>query len=129
MAENGPVYVGVLELLNANLTSEGTVGLVEDVLGGNTELLVGEVAGVGEVEGGRGDDDLAVVVELSGVEVVDDGLDALGRAVPMWLLDSWKWDGGAPRGIAGQLVDHHVHLEVSSDEEFARHDGGVGYVD
>ena len=88
MAENSPVDVGILELLNANLTSEGTVGLVEDVLGGNTELLVGKVAGVGEVEGGRGDDDLAVVVELSGVEVADDGLDALGRAVPMWLLDS-----------------------------------------
>lgn len=103
MAENGPVDLGVLELINANLTSEGTVGLVEDVLGGNAELLVGEIAGVREVEGGRGDDDLGGVVELSGIEVVDDGLDALSRAVPMWLSASCPAGGmeghrGASRG-------------------------------
>lgn len=82
MTNKSPVDVDVLELVNANLASESAIGLVEDILSSNAELLVGELAGEGEVEGRRGDDDLSGGVELSGVEIVNDGLDALNRAVP-----------------------------------------------
>lgn len=40
------------------------------------------LAGQEEVEGGRGDDDFGVGVDLGLVELVDDGLDRLDRAVP-----------------------------------------------
>lgn len=82
MTDDGPVDLGVAQLLDGDLTGEGTVGLVEDVLGGDTDLGVGQLAGQGEVEGGGRDDDLGGLVQLGGVEVVDDGGDALGSAVP-----------------------------------------------
>lgn len=82
MANDDPVDLGVLELLNADLTGEGTVGLVEDILGGDANLGVGEAAGEGEVQGWRGDNDLSGGVELGGIEVVDDTGDALGNTVP-----------------------------------------------
>lgn len=58
VAEDGPGDAGVLELADADLAGEGAVGLVEDVLGGDLDVLAKEVAGEEEVEGGRGDDDL-----------------------------------------------------------------------
>lgn len=82
VTDDGPVDLGVAQLLDGDLTGEGTVGLVEDVLGGDTDLGVGQLAGQGEVEGGGRDDDLGGLVQLGGVEVVDDGGDALGSAVP-----------------------------------------------
>lgn len=41
-----------------------------------------------------------------------------------WLLDGLQvgWRGTA--GHRGAWIDQLVHLEVSSDEELARHDGG-----
>jgi len=83
VAEEGPGDVGVLELLDGDLTGEGTVGLVEDVLGSDLDALAGVLAGEEEVEGGRGDDDLGVGVDLGVVEFVDDVLDRLNGAVPV----------------------------------------------
>lgn len=85
VSKDGPVDLEILELLNADFTSECAVGLVEDVLSSNTELRVGELASERQVEGGRGDDDLGVGVELGGVEVVDDGGDTVSNTVPVWI--------------------------------------------
>lgn len=87
VTDDNPVDLGVAELLNADLTGEGTVGLVEDVLGSNADLGVGQAAGEGEVEGGRRDDDLGVRVELGGVEVLHDAGDALLHTVPEMLVN------------------------------------------
>lgn len=88
VTNDNPVDLGVTELLNADLTGESTVGLVEDVLGSNADLGVGQAAGEGEVEGGRGDDDLGIRVELGGIEVLHDAGDALLHTVPV-LLVNW----------------------------------------
>jgi hypothetical protein len=88
VTDDSPVDVGVLQLLDTDLTGESTVGLVEDVLGSNADLLVGELAGEGEVEGGRSDDNLSGGVELGFVEVLDDVGDALDNTVPGNWLDS-----------------------------------------
>lgn len=90
MANDNPVNLGVLQLLDADLAGESTVGLVEDVLGSNADLGVGQAAGEGEIEGGGRDDDLGVGVELGGVEVVHDVGDALSNTVPVLLVN---WDG------------------------------------
>ena len=87
VADQGPVDLGVLQLLDADLTGESTVGLVEDVLGGDANLGVGELAGQSKVEGGRGDDDLSGVIELGGVEVLHDVGDALNNTVPVILVN------------------------------------------
>lgn len=94
VANDNPVNLGVLQLLDADLAGEGTVGLVEDVLGSDADLGVGQAAGEGEVEGGGRDDDLGVGVELGGVEVVHDVGDALSNTVPVLLVN---WDGLACR--------------------------------
>ena len=83
VSNDGPVDLSIPELLNTNFTSESTVGLVEDVLSGNTNLLIGDLAGKGQVESGRGDDNLGGGVELSRVEVVDDGGDTVSTTVPV----------------------------------------------
>ena len=82
VTDDSPVDLSILELLNTDLSGEGTVGLVVDVLGSNTDLRVGELAGQGEVEGGGRDDDLSGLIELGGIEVVHDVGDALGNTVP-----------------------------------------------
>jgi hypothetical protein len=58
VAEDGPCYAAVLELVNADLAREGAVGLVEDVLGGDFNALAEMFAGKEEVKGWRGDNDL-----------------------------------------------------------------------
>jgi len=83
VAEEGPGDVGVLELGDGDLAGEGAVGLVEDVLGGDLDALAGVLAGEEEVEGGRGDDDLGVGVDLGIVELVDNVGDRLNGAVPV----------------------------------------------
>lgn len=83
VADDSPVNLGIAELLNANLAGESTVGLVVDILGSNTDLGVGELAGQSEVDGGGGDDDLGAVIELGGVEVLHDVGDALSNTVPL----------------------------------------------
>ena len=84
MADDNPVDAGILQLLDTDLTGESTVGLVEDVLGSNTDLGVGQAAGEGEVQSGRRDDNLGGGIELSVVEVLDDVGDALDNTVPMY---------------------------------------------
>jgi hypothetical protein len=64
VAKDGPCDTTVLELLGGDLTGEGTVGLVVDVLGGNLEALAEVLAGQEEVEGRRSDDDLCSVSAL-----------------------------------------------------------------
>lgn len=58
VADEGPGDVGVLELLGGDFTSEGSVGLVEDVLGGDLEARAEVLTGEEEVEEGRCNDDL-----------------------------------------------------------------------
>ena len=58
VAEDGPVDVAVLELLNRDLASVSAVALVEDVLSGDLDVLVQVLADEVEVDGGRRDDDL-----------------------------------------------------------------------
>lgn len=119
VADEGPVDVGVLELLDADLAGERAIGLVEDVLGGNADLVVGELAGEREVEGGRGDDDLGGGVELGGIEVVDDALDALGRAVPGAQQSQW-WDSSRAYCI-GRGVSMEGHSRGTGDQIAAGH--------
>lgn len=61
MADEHPVYAGVLELLGADLAGVGAVALVEDVLGGDGDVLAGDLIGEEEVDGGRSDCDLCMV--------------------------------------------------------------------
>lgn len=82
MSEDSPVDPSFAELLDTDLTGESTVGLVKDVLGGDTNLLIGDFAGKEEVKGGRRDDNLGGGVQGGGVEVLDDGGSALGITVP-----------------------------------------------
>ena len=58
VAEDGPCDAAVLELLSGDLTGEGTVGLVVDVLSGDLEALAKMLAGQEEVERGGSNDDL-----------------------------------------------------------------------
>jgi hypothetical protein len=128
VADNSPVNLSILELLNADFTGESTVGLVEDVLGGNANLGVGSLAGKEEVEGRGGDDDLDGGVELGLIEVLDDGGDGVSDTVPIIaprMLVAVQLQAGMVklrgelRGIGLELI----HLEVTTDEELARHFG------
>lgn len=58
VAEDDPVDVAVLELGDGDLAGEGTVGLVEDVLGGDLDVLAEGLADKREVDGGRRDNNL-----------------------------------------------------------------------
>ena len=84
MSNDGPRDLGILQLGNRDLTGESTVGLVEDVLGGNSNLLlIGDLLGEGQVESRRGDDDLGGLIELGIIEVLDDGGNAICSTVPV----------------------------------------------
>lgn len=83
MSDNGPVNLGILELLHAQFTGESTVGLIVDILGCDRDRRVGEFAGECEVDGGRGNDDLSGGIALGIVDVGDDGLDGVSDSVPV----------------------------------------------
>ena len=51
MPEESPGDVAVSELVNGNLAGEGTIGLVEDVLGCDFDAGIEVLAGEEEVEG------------------------------------------------------------------------------
>lgn len=112
MSNESPVDLEILKLLNADLTGECTIRLVEDVLGSDADVVVGDLAGERQVGSGGRDDDLGVGVELGRVEVVDDGGDAVGNTVPIlcqynpvkWCVMYYSYavnvgDGG----VAGQM--------------------------
>ncbi len=61
VTKQGPGDVGVFKLVDGNFASEGAVGLVEDVLGGDFEAGLEVLAGEEEIERGWGDDDLCFV--------------------------------------------------------------------
>ena len=65
MAEDCPCYAGVFELGDGNFAREGTVRLVEDVLGRYFDAFAEVLAGEEEIEGGRGDDDLCSLESLA----------------------------------------------------------------
>lgn len=83
MTNDGPVDLDITELLNTDLTGESTIGLVEDVLGGDADLLAGGLAGGEQVEGGGRDNHLGGLVQLGGIEVLDDGGNAVRSTVPV----------------------------------------------
>lgn len=62
-----PGDVGLLKLAGRDLTGEGTVGLVEDVLGSDLETRAEVLTGEEKVEGRRGNDDLC---KLSALDLV-----------------------------------------------------------
>ena len=70
VTSQGPGNVGLLELAGRDLTSEGTVGLVEDVLGGNLEAGAEVLTGEEKVEGRRGNDDLYELLALAPVRML-----------------------------------------------------------
>lgn len=61
MTEDGPCDAAVLELLGRDLTSEGTVGLVVDVLSGDLKALAEVLTGQEEVERGGSNDNLCLL--------------------------------------------------------------------
>lgn len=58
VAEDDPVDVAILELGDGDLAGEGTVGLVEDVLGGDLDVLAEGLTDEREVDGRRRDNNL-----------------------------------------------------------------------
>ena len=58
VADQGPVDVGVLELVGGDLAGESTLVLVVDVLGGHSDLWLGLRAGKSQVKCWWGDDNL-----------------------------------------------------------------------
>ena len=69
-------------MINADLTRECTIRLIEDILRRDGNLLVREAGGEKQVDGRWGDDDLCVGVEFGAVEVGDDFFGGLGGSVP-----------------------------------------------
>lgn len=61
VTEDGPCDAAVLELLGRDLTSEGTVGLVVDVLSGDLKALAEVLTGQEEVERGGSNDNLCLL--------------------------------------------------------------------
>lgn len=136
MSENGPGNVALLELVDRDLTREGAVWLVEDVLCGDLDAFTEMLTGEQEVErrgsndnlcallargSGTEQDQLASVrVELSLVEVLDDFGDGLDGPVPLLSGQSQALRDAGTHSSAGD-----EHLKVSSDEELATHFGGM----
>lgn len=82
VSDDRPVDLGIPQLLDANLTREGAIGLVVDVLRRDGDLRVGQLAGQQQVDGRRGNDDFGVGVTLGLVEVVDDGCNGVDNSIP-----------------------------------------------
>ena len=118
VTNHNPVNLGILELLNADLASESTIGLVEDILSGNANLRIGQAAGECEVQGWRGDDDLGGGVKAGLVEVLHDVGDALRNTVPLGLVNctflrtpGYSWDRGVQDcGVAEAYVTYILKL-------------------
>ena len=83
MSSKSPAHPGILQLRDTEFAGVSTIGLVVDVLGGNFNVVLGQFPYEQEVQGRRRDNNLGVGVELGGVEVVDDGLDAVNGAIPV----------------------------------------------
>lgn len=143
VAEDGPVNLAVEELRDGELSGEGAVGLVVDVLGGNANLGAEGVADEDQVDGAGRDNDLYGLwlgmvgdegcgqddkkqqgkrtnrrVELGVVQVVDDILDGRHGAVPVSQQTLAVNQAKLP---LRSLMVGPVHLEVAADEEFASH--------
>jgi hypothetical protein len=75
VSNNSPIDVRIPQLLDTQLPREGAIGFIEHILGGNTNLGVGELAYQEEIQRWRGNDDFSAGIELGGVEIGDDGGD------------------------------------------------------
>lgn len=104
VTQDRPVDLGILQLLDTDFTGECAVGLVEHVLSRDTQLLVGELAGEGQVQRGRRDDDLRLGVKVGGVQVVDDGGDTVRNTVPVQNCQSSDPKGDNARGTIGGVT-------------------------
>ena len=82
MAGQSPLDLGILKLRDTEFTGVGTVRLVEDILGRNSNVVVGQLAGQQEVNRGRGDDNLGVGVEFGRIEVLDNAGDTIYGTIP-----------------------------------------------
>ena len=108
VTEDGPADAAVLELRDADLAREGTVGLVKDVLSSNFDVVLEMLAHEEEIQGWRGNYNLCstqtlrlattattsptlheaykqhtdVGVQLCLVEVLHDGFDGLNGPIP-----------------------------------------------
>jgi hypothetical protein len=113
VTSQGPGDVGILELGGRDLTGEGTVGLVEDVLSSNLETGAEVLAGEEQVEGRRGNDDLCELLALT----------TSCSVCMQCLLTDVGVDLGLVQVVHDALdrVDRTVHLEVASDEELTTH--------
>jgi hypothetical protein len=100
VAQDGPGDVAVLELGDRDLAGEGAVGLVEDVLGSDFDARAEVLADQEEVERWRGDDNLGVGVQLSLVQVLDNGLDGLDVTIPAGVTGGQP---GATRAVGDGL--------------------------
>lgn len=58
VTQDGPVDVAILELGDGDLSGVSAVGLVEDVLGSDLDVVLDGLLDEREVESGRGDDNL-----------------------------------------------------------------------
>lgn len=113
VTSQSPGDVGLLELGGRNLTSEGTVGLVEDVLGGDLETGAEVLASEEQVKGRRSNDDLCELLALC----------TSRRVCMQCLLTDIGVDLGLVQVVHDALdrVDRTVHLEVASDKELTTH--------
>jgi hypothetical protein len=78
VTKDGPGDTAVLELFGRDLTGEGTVGLVEDVLRRDLEALAEMLACEEEVEGWGCDNDLLVWCQYSSFWWYNEDLRLLG---------------------------------------------------
>ena len=85
MTEQCPRDVAVLQLCYRDLTSEGTVGFVEDILGCNLDVGRKVLTSEEKVQTGRCDDNFGIRVELGCGQVVDDLFDGLDRPIPTFV--------------------------------------------
>lgn len=72
MSGQSPGDLGILQLIDAKLSSESTVWLIKNVLCSNSDFGVCLAAGEEKVDGRRRDNHFGVGVELSIVEVGND---------------------------------------------------------
>jgi hypothetical protein len=138
VADESPGDAALLQLLSGDFASESSVGLVEDVLSGNFDILAEVLACEKEVERWRGDDNLCagisilsaqstlavrvrtgVLINLSLVEVIDNICDGLDRPIPLFSVRP------AVRVAVTYSSTRYVHLEVPSDEELTTHVDGL----
>jgi hypothetical protein len=78
----GPGSLHIIELRDAQLAGESTVGPVEDILGGDGDGGVGKLARQRQVDRRGRDDDLGIGIAVTLVQMLDDGGDGVLGSIP-----------------------------------------------